>query len=344
MEAESTDSRASPAPQTSSDVAAPSKPTYAVQPKWSHDDDHTITVVQSTHDYTQRVFQTKPASARWVRGLGEGEDDVLVGGGFRRRTNMRKWEELDDTPDDVLRNGAALSHTRHRPWLFSINIIGVLYICLLAFRVMKGLHRSYRLDFPSTERQLQAYGRRYGENGISFLMRVAVPLGFPHCVGAVYVMLLAYRLGGAAHHFVGLWGVGLALISLSAAFTQCSVLFSCCELSSISQHWECDLPFVFHHVCSAIRFMTPLLALWCVAPVIDSVRGGGWRWKFLLALPCVMAFICLCVSTYAGEPSVTLLDASHGTVLLVWPLFIKSCWLQPCFVRIPPSAEKSHED
>jgi hypothetical protein len=321
-----------------------SKAAYAASPKWSHDDDNTITVVQSTHDYTQRVFQTKPATARWVRGLAEGEDDIPVGGAFRRRSNMHRWEELDDTPDDALQNGAASTRTTQRPWLFYVNVISVVYLCLLAFRVGKGLHRSYQLDFPATERQLQAFGRRYGENGLSFLMRVAVPLGLPHSVAAAYTLGLSYKLGGAAHHFVGLWGVGLALISLLTAFTQCSVLFSCCDLSPVSHRWECDLPFVFHHVCSAIRVLTPLLALWCVAPVVDRVQGCGWRWRCVLGLPCAAAFVCLGVSIHNEAPSAALLDVAHGTVLLVWPFFIKACWNQPRFVLMPPRAEKLHED
>lgn len=344
MEAEPSDSRSSPAPASAAPPAA-SKTGYAVRPKWSHDDDNSVTVVQNTHDYTQRVFQTKPASARWVRGLAEGEDDLPAGGGFRRRTNMNRWEELDDTPDDAQPGDAGtLGHGKQRPWLFYINLLGVLYLVLLAFRMVKGLHKSYRLDFPATERQLHPYGRRYGENAISFLLRVAVPLAVPHCVGAAYATCLSYRLGGAAHHFVGLWGVGVALLSLFAAFTQCSVLFGCCNISTVSHHWECDLPFVFHHTCSAIRVMTPLLALWCVAPVVDKVRGGGWRWKCILALPCIMAFVCLGVSIYAGEAAESLLDATHGTVLLVWPFFLKSCWKMPRFQLVPPRVEKPHED
>ncbi|KPA85540.1 hypothetical protein ABB37_01811 [Leptomonas pyrrhocoris] len=349
METEKTESRASPAAELGgSDAAAAAaaspRPTYTACPKWSHDEDNTVTVVQSTHDYTQRVFRTKPSSARWVRGLAEGEDEVPAGTGFRRRTNMHRWEELDDTPDGALQDGSSRTPTKQRPWLFHINVIGVLYLFLLAFRMVKGLHKSYRLDFPSTERQLMTFGRRYGENGISFVMRVAVPLCLPHCVGAAYAMGLSYRLGGAAHNFVCLWGVGLAIISLFAAFTQCSVLFSCCNISGVSHRWECDLPFVFHQVCSVFRFVTPLLALWCVAPVVDNVRGSGWRWKCVLALPCLVASTCVGVSVYAGEPSETLLDVAHGTVLLVWPFFIKACWKQPRFYRVLPPAEKPHED
>ncbi|KPI88319.1 hypothetical protein ABL78_2618 [Leptomonas seymouri] len=326
------------------DATALSKLTYTPRPKWSHEDDNTVTVVQSTHDYTQCIFRSKPSSARWVRGLTEDEDEVPAGAGFRRRTNMRKWEEMDDTPDDVLLDGLLGTHAKQRPWLFYNNVIGVLYLCLLAFRMVKGLHKSNRLDFPSTERQLQASGRRYGENGVSFLMRVAIPLALPHCVAAAYTMGLSYKLGVTARHFVCLWGVGLAILSLAAAFTQCSFLFGCCNVSNVSHRWECDLPFVFHHACSAIRVVTPLLALWCVAPVVDAVRGCGWRWKLVLALPCLMAFICLGVSIYAGEPSEVLLDVTHGTVLLVWLFFILACWRQPRFVRLPPRGEKPHED
>lgn len=342
MEAAHSSHDASPAPETISSDAAASHPPRTPHSRWSHDDDKSITVAQTTHDYTQRIFQTKPASAQWVRGLAEGEDNYPTGG-FRRRKNMNKWEELDDTPDDVLQDGSVLPSTARRPWLFYVNLLGVLYICLLAFRMASGLHKSYRLDFPTTERQLQTYGRRYGENGVSFLMRVVLPMSLPHGVGAGYVLGLSYKLGGAAHHFVALWGVGLALISLFAAFTQCSVLFGCCNLSDYTHRWECEVPYVFHQVCSAIRLISPVLGLWCVAPVVDGVRRCGWRWRCILALPCIIASVSLGVSISAGEASQTLLDVTYGAVLLTWPLFLRATWKQPRFLLVRPTTEKPHE-
>ncbi|CAJ1028515.1 hypothetical protein Q4I32_005223 [Leishmania shawi] len=315
---------------------------YTARPRWSHDDDDSVSVVQSTHDYTQRIFKTKPQSAQWVRGLAEdGEEDYPTGGFRRRRANIHKWEELDDTLDEALQV-TAHAETWRRQWLLYPNILAIAYLCLIFVRMMKGLHRSYRLDYPTTPWQLELYGRRYGENGVSFLMRVCVPLAIPHAVGAAYTLSLTYIIGGAARRFTALCGVGLSLLSMGALFTQSSLLFACCGLSPYSQRWECDLPFVLHHVCSAIRVLCPLLAVWCVAPVLDQLRGCGYRWRCVLAVPCVMALACLASSLYDEVPSHRMLDLAHISVLIAWPLFVKSCWKQKRFVAVV-TTEKPHE-
>lgn len=323
-------------------TAAASQPMYAARPRWSHDDDDSVSVVQSTHDFTQRIFKTKPQSARWVRGLTEdGQEGDRTVGFRRRRANMNRWEEVDDTPDDVFQ-GTAHTETWRSHWLFYPNVLAIVYLCLIVVRMMKGLHRSYRLDYPTTPWQLELYGRRYGENGVSFLMRVCVPLAVPHAVGAAYTLTLTYTIGGAARRFIALCGVGLSLLSVGALFTQSSLLFACCDISPHSHRWECDVPFAFHHVCSVIRVLCPLLAVWCVSPVLDQLWGCGYRWRCVLAVPCVMALACLVSSVYDEVPSHTMLDLAHVSVLLAWPLFVKSCWRLKRFAAVP-TAEKLHE-
>ncbi|KAK7197431.1 hypothetical protein NESM_000691600 [Novymonas esmeraldas] len=340
-----------PLPQTCSSEAsggeapaAASQRMYTARPRWSHDDDDSVTVVQSTLDYTQRIFTAKPQTARWVRGLAEdGEDDYPTGGFRRRRANMSKWEELDDAPDDDAVHSARRAESPRRQWLFYPNLLAIAYLCFIALRIVKGLHRSYRLDYPTTPRQLEPYGRKYGENGVSFFMRVAVPLAVPHACGAAYTLGLSYMVGGTAHNLTALCGVGLSLLSLGALFTQCSLLFACCGVSPYSQRWECEVPFVFHHICTVVRVLCPLLAAWCVSPVLDQVRGCGYRWRCVLAVPCLAALTCLAISVHAEVPSESLLDVAHGSVLLTWPLFLRSCWRQRRFVAVA-RVEKPHED
>lgn len=327
-----------PATQPSSSAA------YAARPRWSHDDDDSVTVVQSTHDYTQSIFKTKPQSARWVRGLAEdGEEEYPAAGLRRRRTNMHAWEELDDTPDGAVPGSPEAVPRRRRPWLFWPNVLVIAYLCFLAIRMLKGLHHSYRLDFPTMPRQLTMYGRRYGENAVSFGMRVCVPLGVPHGIGALGALLLSYTVGETSHNFIALCGVGLSLLSLLALFTQCSYLFTACYLSPVSRRWECELPFVLHHVCTTVRTMCPLMALWCVAPVLDQVRGSGYRWRCVLAVPCLAALVSLALSIYDEAPSYAAVDVAHAATLLATPLFVKSCWRQKRFVAVAPAA-KPHED
>ncbi|GET89948.1 hypothetical protein, conserved [Leishmania tarentolae] len=323
-------------------TATASKPVYTARPRWSHDDDDSVRVVQNTHDYTQRIFKTKPQSARWVRGLTEdGEDDDQTVGFRRRRTNMNRWEELVDTADEVLQ-GTVCRETWRSDWLFYPNVLSIIYLGLIVVRVVEGLHSSYTLDYPTTLRQLERYGRRYGENGVSFLMRVCVPLAVPHAVGAAYTLILTYTIGEVSRQFIALCGVGLSLLSVGALFTQSSLLFACCGFSSSSHTWECDVPFALHHVCSVIRVLCPLLAVWCVSPVLDQLWGCGYRWRCVLALPCVMASVCLGISVYDEAPSHTMLDLTHLSVLLSWPLFVKSCWRQKRFSAVPMT-EKMHE-
>ncbi|KAG5474593.1 hypothetical protein LSCM4_03766 [Leishmania orientalis] len=338
-----------PSPPSSSvrlggDAAAGARQSvYNARPRWSHDDDDSVSVVQSTQDYTRRIFKTKPSTARWVRGLGDdGEEDHLAGGFRRRHANANKWEELDGTPDEVLQE-VAHTETWRQQWLFYPNALAIAYLCLMVVRMVNGLHRSYRLDYPATPWQLELYGRRYGENGVSFLMRVFVPLAGPHAVGAAYTLSLTYMIGGAAHKFTALCGVGLSLVSMGALFTQSSLLFACCGISSSHHDWKCDVPFILHHVCSAIRVLCPLLAAWCVSPVLDQVWGCGYRWRCVLAVPCVMALACLASSLYDEAPSQRMLDVAHMSVVLTWPPFVKSCWKQKRFVAVIVP-EKPHEE
>ncbi|KAG5474263.1 hypothetical protein LSCM1_03042 [Leishmania martiniquensis] len=323
-------------------AAGTSQSVYAARPRWSHDDDDSVTVVQSTQDYTQRIFRTKPPSALWVRGLRDGEEDNVARGFRRSHGGVNEWKGLDDTADELLQE-AVYAETWRRQWLLYPNALAIAYFCLMVVRMMSGLHRSYRLDYPTAPWQLELYGRRYGENGASFLMRVFVPLAGPHVVGAAYALSLTYMIGGAAHNFIALCGVGLSLLSMGALFTQCSLLFACCGISPSHHGWECDVSFALHHVCSAIRVLCPLLAVWCVSPVLDQLWGCGYRWRCALAVPCVVALACLVSSLYDEAPSQTMLDVAHVTVLLTWPLFVKSCWKQKPFEAIR-MAQKRHKE
>ncbi|KAG5500356.1 hypothetical protein JKF63_03448 [Porcisia hertigi] len=309
--------------------AGVSRPPYTARPRWSHNDDESVTVVQSTHDYTQHIFKAKPQTALWVRGLAEDDEQNDPIRGFTRcQTN--KWMEMDESQDESVQ-AAGLAQARRRHCLFYPNLLAIVYLCVIAARMINGPHLSYRLDYPTTTSQLELHGRRYGENGVAFLIRVAVPLAVPHAVGAAYTLSLSHTIGKATRSFTAFCGVGLSLLSLGALFTQCSFLFACCGFSPSSRRWECELPLALHHVCSVIRVLCPLLAVWCVSPVLDQLRGCGCRWRCVLAVPCVVAVACLGISLYHEMPLHTMIDVAHMSVLLAWSPFVKSCWGQRHF-------------
>lgn len=309
----------------------------------AYDSGPEVTVAQDTPEYISEIFSSKGRDARWVRGLSL-EDEIYEEETRRRRrraAHRRGWEDLDDSPMDSNAKGTTFVKVRH--WLRRPNLLCGFYLVLLLLRAATGLRQSYRMDYPSSTRQLELFARRYGENSTSFFFRALVPLAFPHAIGAAYTLLLSFVIGAASHSFIALCGVGLSILSLLALVSQGTILLASCELSSISNRWECSAPLTFYNVCTVMRVLCPLLAIWCCAPVFDAARRCGAQWRTTLAVPCILAAATTAKSIADGKPHLVLLDVTHVSVILTWGIFWRSCWSQPPFQAVLPPL-KLHED
>lgn len=297
-----------------------------------------VSVVQDTSEYLDEIQSSKERAARWVRGLAPEDEE-------NEYATMRAREEFAAAEAEHAAMAAdAAAEKLARGWLHQPLFLGLFYLgaLLLTYRSATGFEEMMLLDFPETEERAWTNTRRPGENVLNFALRVVLPLLLPSGVAAACAGWLCFLIGTAAHHFTALCGVGTAMLSALALIGQAMILWLSCGISSISDRWECDVPFVLYWVCSAVRVGGPMLSLWCAAPVMDIARRSHYL-KYLVALPVAIFTVAMAVTVRDEERATRLFQLAYEAVLVIWSFFFLLCWRQPSFTVVIRTL-KAHVD
>ncbi|KEG12494.1 hypothetical protein DQ04_01671110 [Trypanosoma grayi] len=266
-----------------------------------------VRVVQDTTTYTKAI--RKDAQASWVRGLTPVEDE----------------EELQQRRAVALRKARAASPvatpSRRKHWLRVPILLGFMSSLIILHNALWGPARR-PLDFPVNEEELWEFSPRFPKGLMVFLMEVW-QLWSTSTICALFGLTLSWTIGTSARHFVALCGVGISLLSLIAVIGQLILLWTACGISRSSGKDECDVPFVLYYTLSVFRTLGPLLAVWCVGPVLDVVWDSGWQWRLLLGSPVFIYAVAAVGEVQLKEQLLS--SVPVYLTLLAWGKLLLSC-------------------
>ncbi|ORC88662.1 uncharacterized protein TM35_000163000 [Trypanosoma theileri] len=281
-----------------------------------------VEVLQDPSMYTRSIH--KENGARWVRGLTpvdaevERQEQRDYRSAIRRRFSMFKFNSL-------------MEH-----WLRLPILLGVLSFISTAFYIATWTE-VFAINFPPNEEELWVSAARPQEKLEMFLYKLWYMWGVSF-LQALFSLTLSWSIGTAARHFSALCGVGISLLSLMAIMGQLLMLWLACGISPLSKRNECNIPFTLYWTFSVGRTVGPLLALWCIAPVLDIMQGNRFYWKILLGVPVfvyIVGVTLLVVDESSSERGYLVYWCCCCAALVSWVPLIVSCikqrWFQVVF-------------
>lgn len=285
---------------------------------------HVQTVCDSKEYYEN--FYTKSKSARWVRGL---EKDEVV-------------EEADTAaaPEETQTMSRKTLYVSR--WLRTPLLLSACYVCLGLFENMSGLENNLAYHFPVEEQLLTPFYPYQGQSLSSFISP-KMDFMIPATVLSLSTMLLCFYIGKAAHNFFALCGVGISILSLLANLCQPFVLWTACDVSSVSEEWECDVPLVLVWLCSVLTILGPVLSLCCLSCVLDRLWGTRFKWRLITGVPVLMYSVLVGQAAWSNTTSYTYLTYANYISLTTTASLLGALWKQKEF-KVVLMTPKPHMD
>ncbi|KAH9599827.1 hypothetical protein LSM04_007918 [Trypanosoma melophagium] len=277
-----------------------------------------VEVLQDPSMYTQSIH--KDNGARWVRGLTPVDAEVENQEQEYQRTVIRR-------PLSIFKLRSLMEH-----WLCIPIFFGVFSFICTAFFIAT-LTEEFTLNFPPNEEKLWVYAAEPEEGFRMFLYKLWYLWGVSS-FQALFGLTLAWSIGTAARLFSALCGVGISLLSLMAIMGQLLMLWVACGISPLSKRHECNVPFTLYWTFSVGRTGGPLLALWCISPVLDIIQGSRFYWRILLGVPLFMYIFgvtLLVLDESSSERGFLLYLCCCCAALVSWASLIVSCIKQRKF-------------
>lgn len=276
-----------------------------------------MTVLLDPSTYIKSIY--KDASARWVHGLTPEDEDPV---GRREHTRAPSTKRNAAVESAASLRGA---HALLRSWLRVPVVLGISSLVVLVHAVAV-VSVKHALDFPKSEEELLGYVPKRQDGIADFLGKLSHLWGTSFLF-SLFGLTLSWTIGCATGNFCAISGVGLSILSLIATVGQLAMLWQACDLSVLSGQEECDVPFVLYWTLSVMRLACPLLAVWCVSPVLDAAQGT-LRWRVTLALPVVglgtsVAFLALHEERLLGL--CTLYALYYLATFVAWFVLIYFC-------------------